>query len=1027
MKQVSLIANSGIQVFTLEVQLNFQDKFKQWYHEWYDTEENQWKLSHVLQINDEDETFYYDKQKLHRGGYLQGPLSDLTFQELREDGIMPLRVDDINAEGVKGEIYSLTFSDRKNKLSCFENVWLPLPYFFKRTEKKFHFGPFNWARCKFVPKQDENGVKSYDVVLAFDTRARYEVLRDKYDEYPVFPDQFKTSMDFELCSNEFSVMEFCSADTEWGYVHERLFQLCYPELQNVGQIKGNNVQRLSFVASYIFLMQYLTQHEAFPRVTLYKDVEVEVKDVDMVVDIGNSRTTALLIEDNRNFNQVRQLELTDYTDLFVHTDDGLVVNRYQESFDMRLAFRKVDFGQFGFRDSRQFVYPSLVRLGREAEHLIHRATNSLDNEETLSTYSSPKRYLWDDKPSKEEWKYLILPGEKDDHVLYLRGITNQLKSDGRVDAEGNGGHSFHYSRRSLMTLAFLEMLVQAHTQLNGEKHRSSRYGLGRPDMPRRVKRIIVTCPTAMSRVEREALVKCAKDAVTLLDNFQYNQATDGPRPERKVEVIPAMRKKNDEEGGTWYYDEATCAQLVYMYGEVGHKYKGHCSEFFKLYGKIEPGSMQHSLTVGSLDIGAGTTDLMISRYTYDRGDVTTITPDPLFYDSFYQAGDDMLFDLIKSVMIKGEHGAFRRSLAHLDSQKFNQVMKNFFGHDYNGQTVADRMVRKEFNIQYSVPLMTYFLQLLSQGSEQREVSYLDVFAECPPSEALIYEFKERTGIDVTQLTWTFNPLQLNEEIQKSFEPLLRKLAVIFFAHACDVILLSGRPASLQIIRDILLKYYPVSPDRLIVLNNYYVGDWYPFGDNTGYIRNAKTVVSMGGVIGHYAAEISNLNKFIIDLSCLKERLTSTVNYIESMKEGEPVHYFITPNANTGDVTVSNIPCTFLVRQLELETYPSRPLYALDYDYTKIGERIRKKCISSGQELPTDAQLREWVKLQVDEVRKRLPLRITLERDPDDKEHMSISSIVDHAGNEVREGLLEIHLQSMGCQEQYWLDSGAFDF
>ena len=61
MKQVSLIANSGIQVFTLEVQLNFQDKFKQWYHEWYDTEENQWKLSHVLQINDEDETFYYDK------------------------------------------------------------------------------------------------------------------------------------------------------------------------------------------------------------------------------------------------------------------------------------------------------------------------------------------------------------------------------------------------------------------------------------------------------------------------------------------------------------------------------------------------------------------------------------------------------------------------------------------------------------------------------------------------------------------------------------------------------------------------------------------------------------------------------------------------------------------------------------------------------------------------------------------------------------------------------------------------------
>ena len=37
-----------------------------------------------------------------------------------------------------------------------------------------------------------------------------------------------------------------------------------------------------------------------PKVKLYKDTDVEIKDVDMVVDIGNSRTTALLIEDNTN-------------------------------------------------------------------------------------------------------------------------------------------------------------------------------------------------------------------------------------------------------------------------------------------------------------------------------------------------------------------------------------------------------------------------------------------------------------------------------------------------------------------------------------------------------------------------------------------------------------------------------------------------------------------------------------------------------------------------------------------------------
>lgn len=54
---------------------------------------------------------------------------------------------------------------------------------------------------------------------------------------------------------------------------------------------------------------------------------------------------------------------------------------------MRLAFRKVDFGDFGIKDGKQFVYPSLVRLGKEANTLLHLATNSNDETESLSTYS----------------------------------------------------------------------------------------------------------------------------------------------------------------------------------------------------------------------------------------------------------------------------------------------------------------------------------------------------------------------------------------------------------------------------------------------------------------------------------------------------------------------------------------------------------------------------------------------------------------------------------------------------------------
>ena len=42
--QYSLIANSGIQMFTFKLKLNLQDKFKMWFHEWYDTSNGQWRL-----------------------------------------------------------------------------------------------------------------------------------------------------------------------------------------------------------------------------------------------------------------------------------------------------------------------------------------------------------------------------------------------------------------------------------------------------------------------------------------------------------------------------------------------------------------------------------------------------------------------------------------------------------------------------------------------------------------------------------------------------------------------------------------------------------------------------------------------------------------------------------------------------------------------------------------------------------------------------------------------------------------------
>lgn len=1016
MEGITLIANSGIQLVTFSLKLNPQDKFKMWFHEWYETNSGQWNLELAHEVSTEDNVLFYNKHVLFDGGYLNDPTITYDPMELRGEGIHPLRIDDEMCEGISGDLYKLTFADKHNVFKCFENKWLPLPYFFKRTEKRFKFSPMNWARVKFIPKETSSAELEYDVILAFDTRAGYT--SDSYNEIPVFPDQYCSEMNFNLCDNEFFLMDYCAANENWSYINEYIFKLVYPTLNNVSQIKGANVHKMSYIASYVFFINYLAQNKLFPAVKLYKDQDVETRNVDMVIDIGNSKTTALLVEDNANFNQVKPLSLIDYTDTLYKKDDKIGIRSYKDPFDMRLAFRKVDFGSFGINDSKQFVYPSFIRLGQEASTLIHRACSSTCEEETLSTYSSPKRYLWDSKPSKKEWEFLVLPGEQSSHILNIRGISSSLMSDGRLDVTGaDGGRTSHYSRRSLMTFAFLEMLTQANTQINSEPYRTD---IGWKTQPRKIKRVIITCPTAMSKIEREALVKCAKDAVTLYGRFIYEKNAPA------VEIIPSVASMKDSDGA-WYYDEATCAQLVYVYGEIGHKYKGVCSEFFNLYGKKTEENGQPTLTVGSLDIGAGTSDLMISEYSYTKSDLTVITPDPKFYDSFYFAGDDMLKAMVKNVMLLDEkHSAFRKALRNLDQTQYRQKIKNFFGMDYNGQTIADRIARRDFNIQYSLPLMTYFLELASNNKGNCVVTYDDVFKKNQPNERVVNDFKKRMGIDITSLTWEYNKEYVHDIISKEFEPLLKKIAAMFYAYSCDVILLSGRPSSLPAIRNIFLKYYPVSPNRLITLNNYYVGDWYPFCQNTGYITNPKTIVAMGGVIGHYASEYSSLDKFTLNLEKLKSNLKSTINYIEASRDCQPIEYLITPDKMQGDLTISRIPDVLNVRQFGLATYPSRALYSIDFNYMKLVNKIRNRALDNGSN-PSDAAVQSQANEEIEAMKKRMPFKITIERDPEDKEALSICSIEDRNGVEISDSSIELHIQSLGVDDQYWLDSGAFEF
>lgn len=1009
-------------MIALRIKIDTRDRTREWYHEWYDPSERQWRLELAYEKTEEDTKYYYHKKPLLEGGHLADPENEPTVKELRDEDILPVRVDDTMTEGEENgnKLFSISFESGADFLAKYENEWLPIPYFSRSGRRRFNFGPLNWSRMKLIPiNRGEDGVTTFDVLLAFDTRTQDKP--EAEPEYPLFDDPYADSIQLALCKDELLLADYCSPGQPWSFVDRRLWELAYPELPNQGALKNGNRPKTTYVAFYIFLMNYLAKKSMLPEITLYRN-RGDYIDVDMVVDIGNSRTTALLIEDpdKASFNKVRPLALTNFTDPIISTPDkDPVLRLHNEPFDMRLAFRRVNFGHFGPGHSRQFVHPGPVRLGIEANTLLRKA-GQVVSPDSSSTFSSPKRYLWDGRKNREEWRFLILPGEPDEPELYIPGITSQLRSDGTYSPDNAGDVGYTYSPRSLMTLAFIEMLAHARSQINSVAYRSPQTGFGYPEKPRRLKRIIVTCPTAMTKLERDALADCARDAVKILGAFDGQNSGLA-----KVQIVPS--KLSADSPTKWYYDEATCSQLVYIYGEIGYKYRGNAKEFFTLYGKPGKDGGKPSLTIGSLDIGAGTSDLMISRYTYEKGDVTTIVPDPLFYDSFYIAGDDILKVMVQNIMLQNPESAFRQALKNMTESDYLQLMRNFFGPDHNDQNYKDRILRRDFNMQYSVPLMTYFLELLSTGAADTTVTYTDVFGSLEPNPAVVEGFLEHTGIDIRRLEWRFKSAEVSTIIEKGIEPLLKKIATVMFAYGCDIILLSGRPASIPVIRDIFLKFYAVAPDRLIVLNNYYVGHWYPFGNNTGYITNPKTIVAMGGIIGHYASELARLNRFVIDKSRLDEGLKSTVKFIEAESDRNQGTPFLSENETSGNLTVSYLPLGLDVRQINMKSYPPRSLYVIDFNRHKISDRIKKRIFNLTGSMPDNYTLQEEAKNEFDRLRNRMPFTITIERSIEDPEQLEVTRIIDRNGEEVIESNIEVHVRSLGSEERYWLDTGEFNF
>ncbi|MBQ8462692.1 MAG: virulence factor SrfB [Prevotella sp.] len=980
-------------------------------------------------------------------------------EELDDAGLIKMKKDESTAlfssyQDGDSEIFNINslagyrVKDQQGKINtAFDLIlgkWLPMPMFEKEIDGVTAGDPFTWCRVRIdcLGEGSKKGNMRYRFLWAFDTtlgdpdplaeRSNTIYFSDDMDEsmvhykQPFFYEDEEDHKEFCLCNRADELLDFMSVSDYFPAFSDYFSSL-------LGQY--NRTESRKYIGYYIYLVNFIRTLGAAPEIMLHNNQRKTI-DVDLVLDIGNSRTCGVLFEEG-DFTKAAMLEIRDLSDPNI---------TYEKSFDMRLAFRKADFGNAIVLDDDTFEWKSLVRVGDEAKRLVYRSLEEDGLSEKTTNYSSPKRYLWDEKPFDGRWEFLTTIDDPSNVRLsdniYIARLSDLFDHAGNYigpDGSDDNLDGSNYSRASLMTFVLIEILQQAAAQINSIKFRTKH---GNMDCKRLLRNIIITCPTAMPRKEQEKLRRCAENAIEALQH-----CTPAFGQPRVIPTSASLRIKDDEmdsKDRMWSFDEASCCQLVYLYAEIAQRYSGEIHKFIELKGHVRPeekaeGYEGKSLTIGTIDIGAGTTDVMICSYQYYGEGRSKLVPTPLYWDSFYLAGDEILHNLVQNLVIEGkEHDnpnlgnifsalytrlknlsdeelqtlpclednqVYRGKMYDIISEKDNperrqmllkafasNLLRDFFGFDSSMMTHRDRRCRVDFNTQISVPIAQTFMEHLRLHRPLRTFTFDDLFAKLKPADYLLEYFEHHFGFSFTELNWRFDPQEVATIVKNTLEPLMKQLSVVLYAHHCDVLILAGRPSSLDAITELFIKYIPTPPDRLIRLNDYRIGTWYPFADGQGYFYDQKSVVAVGGMVGYLAAN-QGFNGMSIDFSRMIKNMKSTACYLGNYnsRRQQVTTSYLTPTNGSATIDFAVFPAFIGCKQFNSPLYQARPLYAI-YNHSS-----------------------------------HPSLRITLSRNYyESREDLIVEEAMDDEGNTLPKREVELVLQSIVDDGKYWLDKGEFE-
>lgn len=893
--------------------------------------------------------------------------------------------------------------------------WMPAPVLRILEDGVFDEGPFNWARL-FVtklPEPDADGNR-WRVTLALDTLLGARPAGNRY----VMPEPRDATdmVPFALATGFRDVNPFLT--TEWVRCWLRDNHLAAESARSNGRkvTLDNLANGAVYWAHYAVLLKVLgdggvpdrpagaPEGPILPRLR-FLDEAPYARDqkpipVNLVIDIGNSRTCGILIEDSSegtqrlDMSQAYRLELRDLSNP-AHT--------YADPFESRVEFHTANFnlGAYSRMSGRPvrdaFWWPSPVRVGPEAAWLA----SLTDGTQGRSGLSSPKRYLWDKAERATPWVNnggLLPAGER---VPPIRGpIPSKLKQNGAKLKPGDfPGMKPAYSRRSLYMLMLTELLAHALIQINAPSTRAHR---ARSEEPRVLRNVILTVPSATPVAEQKALKALAKSAIDLLWEVMDWDAGQPlrRRPELKTE-----------------WDEATATHLVYLYNEITQKSQSAPRDFFTMMRRNRQDSGGNPmLRVASMDMGGGTTDLMIIQHEVTDND-RTILPRQLFREGFRLAGDDILKQVIEDEVLP----CLRQTLAEAGVAYPDNFLVERFSSEREGMSQQDRTLRALFVNQVLRPAALAVLSRYEAGArhasdEELILRLADSYpADRQPRRAVIDYVEEAarrsggTGFSLGQVVLRSRRSNIAATIRGVVRGMLTDICDVVRSYDCDVLLLSGRPSCFPVIKDMIIGQAPVPPSRIVPMDSYEIGNWYPFHSATFRVEDPKTTAAVGAMLCQVCA--GQVEGMLVRTGDF--RMRSTARYIGVMEINDQIR---TEKLIFSDIdldsdeqaisrTVALTPPAFIgYRQLPLERWKTTPLYFLDF------------------------------RNSADAGKLAMPLSVTFERrnEPveDDEgalEDFDVRQVKDANGEDVTDRLKAPSLQTLrverGQEAGYWLDSG----